>query len=660
MKKTGKRVLCFVLCIAMLMTLCISLTGCGGGGDEVDAEAVQYWVSGSSWEVDMYTRLAEEFNNTYGAEHNIVVEISMKPISNYQEVIKISSGSQNGPDVYHIGDSEFKAWILAGYIDNIQEELDAVTDLSLDDCMPTTINRLRFDRETNTSDPDDPLYAVPLRTLPTALYYNQTLFEQAGIIVVSVDEEDLDKWNNNEIPDNEGKYKRDYGLADDFVLPAKGYYRSLYPYYYDGLMTQDWVPLDPSEEIAVFNNRIAMNWDEVEDLSMLFSADYNPGPNSSAENPTTEFGTTYGYFTENWFNYGWSVGGDCLTDMNGNGTWNFGLLDPNPNYVVKDGCTFTGRTGTVYQAGETIPFVDKMDMQGDEIPVPDDVGTYYHDNENLKLDENNEYAVDGDLCGIWTGILTEMEKGTESALSELPSTREAFNRYLRLGATRDSVVDGVSGLNVSPNPNVFANRTSMNYFFSGKLAILMGTSAYLKDLTEQMADRDLKWNVAPLAIYKEYEDPSDPDCDTVVAQGVEAGHSNTTNMVIRPNSTKKAEAAAFVKWCASKEGQAIIAENGFFPNQKENLEKLTFPDGEAPSNVSVFSEALEFQRPGDWWYMPDTRWVESWCIDLNSEVRNGRMTYEQWINGKEGYAYGDGTVITRTNRNLEKYEGLFR
>ena len=657
MKRTMKRLLCAVLSIVMVLSLCSVFSGCG---DSSSAEAVQYWVYGSSWQVDMYTRLAEEFNATYGKDHGIVVEISMKPISNYQEVIKISSGSTNGPDVYHISDSEFKAWITAGYIANIQAELDAVTDISLDDCMPTALNRLRLNTETNTSNPGDPLYAVPLDSQPTALYYNQTMLESAGIVVVSVDEEDLDKWNNNEIPDNVGKYKRDYGFADDFVLPAKGYYRSVYPYYYDGARTKDWVPFDPAEEIAVLNNRIAMNWDEVEDVSMIFSAEYNPGPSSDPANPTTKYGTTFGYFTENWFNYGWSVGGDCLTDMTGQGEWNFGLLDPNPNYVVKEGHTFTGRTGTVYQAGQTIPFYDKMDIQGDEILVPDDKGGYYHNNANVKLDAKNEYAVSGDVCGIWTGIQEEIAKGADSAVAELPSTREAFNRYLRLGASRSSVIDGVAGMNISPNPNVFANRTAMNYFFSGKLAFLLGTSAYLKDLAEQMGERNQKWDICPLAVYKAYEDPSDPNCDTVIARGVEAGHSLNINMVIRPNSEKKEQAAAFVKWCASAEGQAIRAQNGFFPNQKENLEKLAFPSGEAPANVRAFAEALEFQRAGDWWYMPDTRWVESWCVDLNSEVRNGRMTYQQWLDGKEGYAYGDGSVVVRTNRNLLRYEGMFR
>lgn len=659
MKKNLKKVIVSAcLSTVMVVSTMMGITGCGNGSN--DSEAIQYWVSGSSDQLDMFTRCTEEFNNTYGKEHGIYVEISQKPLASYQETIKISANSTSGPDVYHIGDSEFKAWINAGYISSIQEEFDAVDDIDLGDIMGTVINRLRFDAETNTSNEDDPLYGLPLDSQPTAIYYNKTMLEKAGIVVISVDEEDMDKWNANEIADNTGKYKKDYGISDDVTVPAKGYYRSLYPYYYNGAKTKDWVPFDPDEEVAVFNNRIAMNWDEVEDLAMIFSAEYNPASNSTDANPVTEYGNTYGYFTENWFNYGWSVGGDCLNDLTGSGEWNFSLLDPNPNYTVKEGKTFIGRSGKEYQGGETLLFVDKMDIQNGEILVPDANGEYYHNNGKLKMDSENEYAVDGDKAGIWSGVTAELAKGDASSIAELPSTREAFNRYLRLGANSSSSIDGVSGLNISPNPNVFSTRTSMNYFFSGELALLMQSSVYMSDLSEQAKERGFEWDVAPLVVYKRYTDPSDPHCDTVEAEGIPAGHSNTINMVVRPNSDKKDKAVAFMKWMAGPEGQKVRAKLGFFPSQKSLLSEMEFDSGVAPQNVKVFSEMLEYAQPGDWWYMPDTLWVEAWCIDLNAYVRNGTMTYKQWLEGQDGYSYGDGSVVVRTNRYLKNYRKYSR
>lgn len=246
-----------------------------------------------------------------------------------------------------------------------------------------------------------------------------------------------------------------------------------------------------------------MNWDEIEDLAMLFTGAYNP--NSQTQNETddekkvTEYGTTYGYFTEWWFNYGWSVGGDCLQDLTDMGEWNFSLLDPNPNYIVKEGKTFVGRTGTIYKEGETLEFVDKMNLSDGEIPVANNDGDYYH--------------ADGSKVGIWTEIQKEMAKGEDSALAELASTEEAFQRYLKLGAARSADIDGDRGLNVSPNPNTITVRGSANWFFSGELAMVTQTSGYMAAISEQAQKRGFEWDLAPLTVYKQYTNPSDPQDD---------------------------------------------------------------------------------------------------------------------------------------------------
>lgn len=637
-----KRIMCLLLC----MVCCIPLfTGCSAKGN---TNRLQFWVYGSSDQLDMYTRVTDAFNESYGKEHGIQVDISQKPNGSYAQTVQVSSTSEAGPDVFLIAEAEFKSWIVGEYFCPIQEYVDKVTDIDLGDIMPTTVNRLRYNRETNTSHTDDPLYGLPLDSQPTALYYNQTMLEKAGIAVISVDEADLDKWNAGEIADNNGKKKSDFPQLSGVTVPAKGYYRSLNPYYYNGDYTKGWVKpaFKDNEEVAVFNNRIAMNWDEVEDLGMLFSGKYNPKPGEENKaNPVTEFGTQYGYFTEWWFNYGWSVGGDCLNDLTDGGEWNFSLLDPNPNFVVADGKTFTGRTGKTYNAGETISFVDKMNILQkdgkDEVLVPDVYGDYLHDNANVV--KNADGAVSGDKAGLWSGVTEAESAGT---LNRLPSTRDAFNRYLKLGAKTDANIDGDSGLDISPNPSTFASRTSMNYFFSQSLAVLAQSSVYMADLSEEAKARGFQWDVAPLAVYKEYTDPSDPNCDTVKAQGKQAGHSNSLSMVMRTGSTKKQQAAQFMMWMASAEGQKIRASIGFFPNQKSLLPEVEFKKGVAPGNVRVFSEALEFQGPGDWWYMPDHVWVEKWCVDLNADVRNGKMTYADWYS----------PAIIRTNDWLQQYK----
>lgn len=627
-KNASKKILCLSLAAAMNVS---TLAACGDGNG--NSKNVNFWIYGTDSQLEMYYQLTNAFNESYGAEHGIEVKATEVLASGYMGTVTNLMGSSTAPDVILAEDAVYKKWVIGNYIADISDIETVHTDIELGEIQPLTLNRLRYDVKTNTSNEDDPLYALPIDPRPTALYYNKGLMESAGIIVISVDEDKLDAWNKGEIADNYGKKKGDYPKLANVTVPAKGYYRSQNPYYFTEL-SEGWEkPNVAGGEILVFNNRIAMNWDEVEDLAMYFSATWNPGKNGRSE-----FGTTYGYFTETWFNYGWTVGGDCLYDLTGEGDWNFGLLDPNPNYIVKDGCTFTGRTGTVYQAGGIIAFYDKMNAYENETLVPDDKGDYLH--------------TDGTKAGIWTKIKEEIAKGDDSALLELPSTRTAFKRYLKLGCGSDrnnsnNLVEDSYGLDISPNP---ADITDINpiykQFYSGDILMFVGESPVMQEIAVYANDYDLEWDIAPLVKYKEYVDPSDPDCDDVVVEGVDAGHSRNASMGINSRSSKIDAAKAFVKWSAGIDGQRVRANLGFFPTQESLMSELRFKDSYMPSNVKVFSEALKFQRPGDWWYMPDTLWVEAWCVDLNTNVRNGKKSFADWYS----------TAIVNTNTKLNSYK----
>lgn len=604
----------FICVIFAAILFSVTLFGCGGVGNS----NVKFWVYGDESELEVYTIMTEEFNETYGKENGIKVDISTKPPGNYESLIQTVSTSKSGPDVFLCIEDNFKKWVNMGFLTDMTQYLDAVNDIDVSDVYATTVDRLRYDRENNTSNSDDPLYGLPLDTKPSALYYNESMFEKAGIIVISVDEENLDAWNDGKVADNRGKTRADYEAEHPelkgVTVPNKGYYRSIYPYTVD----VGWTYPDENE-VLVFNNCIAMNWDEIEDLAMLFTPSYN----TSA---AAEFGTDFGYFTEWWFNYGWSVGGDCLTDLSGNGDWNFSLLDYTPNFMVT-GESYTGAyTGKTYTKGETLEHLDKFDIPAGELMTPDNEGGYTYNGQKI---------------GIRQSVTEAAENGT---LTALPSTREAFTRYLKLGAEKTADIEGEGGLAISPNPLTFSTRTRMNYFYSCKMAMLVDYSSYMATVSEQAEERGFKWDIAPLAVYKEYVDPLDPDCDETVVVGKTAGQSNSKAMVSRENSQNKESAAKFIKWMASKAGQTIRAENGHFPNQKELISRVVFP-GYAPANVKAFSEALEFQGAGDWWYMADYEWINVWAVPLNSEVRNGKMTYDAWR----------ADAVNDTNERLKLY-----
>ena len=630
-----------ILLVVVMVGALGALTACGG----IDKDTVDFWVKGTESEVAAYKAMVETFNATYGAEHGIKARLTSKSPGAYDTTIAATVSTESGPDVFLENEDNFKKDIGAGLIGEITDELSAVTDVDLSDIYPNVMSRYRYDPQTNTSNEGDPVYGLPLDTRPSALYYNETLFRQAGILVISVDESDLEAfWNGNKA-DNRGLTKADYitqyeqmqrdGLVSSSAvnklknltkLPNKGYYRER-PCYGGAPWSQP-----NSSEVLIFNNRIAMNWDEAEDLVRLFTKGdctlLNQYKNNKGEllTSTTNGTVEYGMFTEWWFMYAWSVGGDCLLDLTGSGDWNFSLLDPTPNYIVADGKTFVGAyTGKTYAAGETVEFLDKMDVAQGETLLPQDDGTYKH------------------AGGAKAVVRTEIVNS--DALIELPSTREAFERYIRLGSAKTADINGSKGTGIAPNPNLFASRKDYNYFFSGKLAMLVEYSIYMPSISEYMAQYGFDYDIAPLLVYKEYANPSVATDDSVKVKGQTAGQSNSMGMVVRKRSKKKDKAAAFVAWMASAEGQAVKAEYGFFPNQADLVKDMKFASGVAPKNISLFSENMTYQTAGDWWYLEDYEWINTWAQDLNSYVRNGTMAYNTWADA----------VVTKTNNKLASY-----
>lgn len=602
MKKTNKMI---AVCAATLMAVSgFSACGGGGAGGGSGATKINFWYYGSDAEVKMYKALTDAFNNGYGKDHGYEVVPTSKPIDAYWTNVRASASTKAGPDVFLENDDNFRKNIGNGLTGELNTELNAITDIEVSGIWESTANRYRYDATNNTSNADDPLYGYVIDSRPTALYYNESLFEGAGIKVISVAEKDLEAWNNDEIADARGKKKSDYGITEN--IPARGYYRSLEQY----KQGKQWVQ-PVAGETLVFNNQIAMNWDEVEDLAMIFSDSTNKAYADSVE-------CDYGFFTEWWFMYGWGVGGDCLTEINGK--YNFSLLDSLKNYVVAEGKTFTAVSGKTYAAGEALSIADKAGVA----------------EANITANNDGTYSADGAKLAICQGVKDAEAAGT---LTELPSTKEAFERYLRLGVTQS--VNGVNGLNISPKPNQFTNgKSAVNYFISGQLAILNTYSSYMSEIAGGMDYAKDKWDIAPTIVYKEYDED-----DNVTKKGITASQSNTFGLVSRKKSTNKAGAAAFIKWMASKEAQKIKASYGFMSNYESMKADLAFPAGSAPQNVNLFFDSIKWQSCGDWSYLADYVWVDLWAVDLNEKVRNDSQNYADWIKA----------VVDRTNDQLATY-----
>ncbi len=591
MKKQFKK----IASVLLGATLLVGSVGCGDSGSKSD---IRFTYSGSTDILSVFGGMVDKFNKTVGKENGITVKKNPVPESGLSGVLTQRLPSKSGPDVVAILDEAFKI--------NTKNLMDLTNDFDaafLDQFYPNSQSRYHYDRETTTSNASDPLYGLPFYHDTTVLYYNKTALEDQGVICISVEEDELEAFNNG-AADHNGKTKADYGITID--VPARGYYRSLIPFSpdEDEHNAASWIkPND--DEILIFNDRIAMSWDEIEDVGLLCTKSRN---NDSM--------TQYGYYTEWWFNYGWSVGGNCLQDVTGNGDWTYSLPSDLPNFIVNEGETYVGKyTEKTYSAGETLQMQDIIAEKGDTLDV------FYNDS-------SFHYTVNGVRESVTEDVLTAEENGV---LTELPSIREAFSRFCYLA--------GVGGTNVCPYPSQFNSVSSYQFFASGKLGFLVERISNY-DYIDKNAKFD--FGIARMPVYKVYENVYD-ETSEVAVKGQETYHSFGHCLSIRKTTEKKEAALIFLKWAVT-EGQKYFAEQGYFSTRKED--RAVMLEHSRYGNSEIIADSMAQAKAGDWWYMPDRSWIDNWATPLNSSVRYGGMTLAEFL-----YKY-----VEVTNEALANYK----
>ena len=550
------------IALLLAMVLMLGLTACGGsdaptGGKPVnDTVTLQFWGWGDDVEATVFQEITDRFNETVGKEKNITVKYVQKASSSYSSDTALALSGNNTPDIVYVEDKFVKSWAEAEYLTQLDSgEFEGFDFANAGgEVWGDAISRYRFDPETATSYADAPLWALPKDIGPTVLYYNSAYLKQLQISEISVPAEELDSYN----------------AANGTAYTAKGY----------------------DAAARVFNNRIAMSWDEIIEL---------------AKEMQKIEGCDYGYYNEWWYAYGWSVGGDVVEYIQ-DGYYKFTLNDRTPNYIVKDDVASVTVNGNTYAAGQIISYADKA-------------------------------------------AVTAAEK---ASLNELPSMYDAFLEFVALTAKEGTVVgtgsDGKQklGYGVSMGANSLGTADAEDYFISGKFGMFVDGRWEVPTLRKNMSENakwgEGSWNVAPLPVYREY------DADgNVTVHGVAGGHSGSMGLAIAEGSRKKDAAFEFLKFVAGEEGQKAQAEAGFaIPNQIALASSEVFlqPDCD-PANAIVFVEAAAAQRPGDWWSLTNSAWIDDWANFLNYTVRENKATVDEMF---ERYA-------DATQEKLYEYTG---
>ena len=592
----------FIRLLSLIMALIMSLTvfvACGKKNDKNDVELddsgnvrpsdkvsnVEFWINGDEYELEVFQDLVDRFNKKY--EGQIKVKLVQKPSDGYETAVQQALSGQK-LDVFYVGDAGYKSYAEQGLLYDITSLVENSSTYDLSKMWDNVITRYKYDVNSKLSGTDSGrYYGVPKDIGPTVIYYNETEFEKAGIKIISVAKEDLDAYNNG-AADDRGNTKASMGLSG-VTVKEYGYFVANGQKY--------------------FNNQIPMSWDETVEVATILQ---NSMSNDNA----------YGYFTEWWFNYGWTVGGDCIqyipsTDASHGGGWyDFTLADDTPNFIVADDAGSVTVNGNTYNAGEIISYADKLGLTSTSV-----AGAAYSKE-------------------ITSEVLSLENAGK---LNRLPSQREAFTEFVRLAAKTSTVVDTVNGVNlmgygVTPTPSSIGSDAGKTQAFAqGEIAMLVDGRWDVTYFRDPDAGLDFTWDVCPLPMYREYNAEGFGADREVTVHGIEAGHSGSVGLCINNNSQVPNAAWKFIEFIASEEGQSAQAQKGFaIPLQKELANSEVFLQSDKmPRNSKIFIKAAEVQGAGDWWYLADNAWIDDWAGVLNGDVRNGKKSMTEFFNSLE-------------------------
>lgn len=587
-----------VLVLLLSLVMCFGIfVGCGGGDDAsvTDPSTITIWYVGGNEEALRCKQLKEAFE-----AENPDIELKFTNGGGYDSILNSLSFGQNVADLIYVDDEYFKRMVDGNFIVGLDSYL-ADSTIDVDDLWTEAVGRYRYNKNYNTSNDSDPLYAIPKNVNPTTMFVNVGAMRDAGITVISVDEADLFDFYKGSKADNYGNTIDDYINGKGTSIKANSALKDVKGEHSGSILNLVKKGYYEADDVKVFNVRVACNWDEIEACAKVMTTKYN------AKSPTT-----YGYQTEWWFYYGWSVGGDCIGDQSGTGQFVFTLDDANPNYKVIEDVTING---TEYKASGDVNM------------------TFVSYKDKLYLASNSSEV---------TSLVSA------GKLQEFPSTKDAFTRFCMLSRSgTDS--DGNTGVAVAPMPSTGTTSYSdalQQFNLGNKLAMFVGYADAAYSIST-----NVDWDFAAMPIYKSYNtaDNSVEKIGTAASQSKSTAYAMTTQCVERG---KKDNAIKVLEFFCGNKGQEILAKDAYaIPNSATAANTYYLPEAKtafgSTKNIQTIIDASETQLPGDWWYMQERAWIANWSQSLNANnnsVRNNGLTLTEYFN----------SVKTLTNNALKR------
>lgn len=644
-----------LICSLLAALLCFSAVACnsnkddnngnnpGGGRDYSTSIQIAYEANTAGSRQTAYRAIVNYWNNNiYGKTiaglnggQKINFKIQASPVSS-ATLADTMKGENVTYSLIELKEDGSQQVLALNQLDKIDTTEFDVSDISEALMAAYKMEYVPKDGKTylNVSSENADLYGLPSGTSPSVIFYNTTMMAKSGIAVISMTEEEIAEYNaahgTNLVP--RGYHVYSSNPAADLVKVSSTTYNEVNLY---------GVKQENVTGYRVFNNKIAMNWEELYALAAVLTPSYNSAnPGKASEK---------GFTSEHWFWLGWSIGGDCLSYDEEAGTLKFTLGENNRNYMV------------VAENGVTIG--GKHFDQGDILD--------YNARKTLATLEAGG-AVKGETTVTANDLTTENTGDNATVLYEIPSMRDAFTYFCAsssaVGAPsgHDQLHDKtISGYGVAKPVKDMNNDSFEKSFTEGSVALMY------RDFTiaDKFANKT-DWNIAPAPQYKEFDENNNvKKVNKVEVKGYKSAHGETTAYAIPKNAKNKNEAKVIMQWLASNEVQKMFLSYGSEPYYVANSAtvnndaeyKTTFANKWTKVtnfNVDVLMDSFNYVTPGDWAYTSSrSEWIAGWASYLHNEVETGHVTLDNLFDTPQ-HSIGDINYTDYTNNIISSYPYL--
>ena len=207
-----------VLSVVLALVMCVSLAACGGSGDSSEGgsgssdEPLQVAIWDNN-QLDGIKEIADDFTEATG----IKTEILVVPWDEYWTMLE--AGAQGGslPDVFWMHSNESERYMSNDMLLDLTDYIEQSETIDLNNYYSDITELYMHDGKN---------YAIPKDYDTIALWYNKTMFDEAGIAYPD------ETWTWQTLADTAKALTKDDGSQYGFALPAinnqDGYYNIIY------------------------------------------------------------------------------------------------------------------------------------------------------------------------------------------------------------------------------------------------------------------------------------------------------------------------------------------------------------------------------------------------------------------------------------------------